>query len=62
MTTEVKKIKTDEYNTEECVIVPPVDIYETDNDFVIKADMPGVDKGSIDVIAVPVATPDVCST
>lgn len=49
MTTEVQKIKKDAYDREEPVIVPPVDIYETENEYVIKADMPGVDKGNINI-------------
>jgi HSP20 family protein len=47
MTTEVKKIKKDAYQCEECVIVPPVDIYETDNEYILKADMPGVIKENL---------------
>lgn len=49
MTTDVKKLKKDAYNTEEPVIVPPVDIYETDDEYVIKAEMPGIEKDGIDV-------------
>ena len=49
MSTEVKKLRKDEYNTEERVIVPPVDIYENENEYVIRAEMPGVDKKDIDV-------------
>jgi HSP20 family protein len=47
MATEVKKIKKDAYQCEECVIVPPVDIYETDNEYILKADMPGVIKENL---------------
>jgi len=32
------------------VFVPPVDIYETDSDIFLVADMPGVDEKSIDVM------------
>jgi HSP20 family protein len=49
MTTEVNKIKTDNYNHKERVIVPPVDIYETDNEYVIRADMPGVTRENLDI-------------
>ncbi len=49
MTTEVKKLRKDAYNTEECVIVPPVDIYETENEYIIRAEMPGVNKEGVDV-------------
>ena len=41
MANEVKKMRKDAYNCEECVIVPPADIYETAEEYVIKADMPG---------------------
>jgi hypothetical protein len=36
MTTEINKIKTDSYDGVERVIVPPVDIHETENEFIIK--------------------------
>lgn len=49
MTTEVKKIKKDAYQCEECVIVPPVDIYETENEYTLKADMPGVVKENLEI-------------
>jgi len=49
MNTELTKIKKDAYNNEEYILVPPVDIYETDNEFVIKAEMPGVKKDGINV-------------
>ena len=49
MTAELTKIKNDAYKSEEYIIVPSVDIYETDNDFVITAEMPGVDKDGIDI-------------
>ena len=49
MTTEVKKIKKDAYQCEECVIVPPVDIYETKNEYTLKADMPGVVKENLEI-------------
>lgn len=49
MTTEVKKLKKDAYNTEERIIVPPVDIYDTDNEYVLKAEMPGVAKDGIEI-------------
>ncbi len=31
------------------VIFPPVDIYENDSEFVVVADIPGVDKSNIDI-------------
>jgi len=49
MTTDVKKLAKNDYNTEKPVIVPPVDIYETEEEYVIKAEMPGVAKDNIDV-------------
>jgi HSP20 family protein len=49
MNAELTKIKKDAYNNEEYVLVPPVDIYETENEFVIKAEMPGVKKDGINV-------------
>ncbi len=45
MNTDVKKIK----GGEECVIVPPADIYETENEYVIKADMPGVSRENLEI-------------
>jgi len=49
MNTELAKIKKDAYNKEEYVLVQPVDIYETENEFVIKAEMPGVKKDAVDI-------------
>jgi len=49
MNTELAKIKKDAFNKEEFVLVPPVDIYETENEFVIKAEMPGVKKDAVDI-------------
>jgi len=49
MNAELTKIKKDAYNNEEYVLLPPVDIYETDNEFVIKAEMPGVKKDGVNV-------------
>ncbi len=49
MNTDVKKIKSDERSGEEYVIVPSADIYETENEFVIKADMPGVNKEGLEI-------------
>lgn len=48
MKTDVTKIRTDA-QTEERVIVPPVDIFETDNEYVIKAEMPGVSKEDVEI-------------
>jgi len=49
MNAELTKIKKDAYNNEEYVLVPPVDIYETENEFVIKAEMPGVKKDGVNI-------------
>jgi len=49
MNAELTKIKKDAYNNEEYVLVPPVDIYENENEFVIKAEMPGVNKDGVNV-------------
>lgn len=49
MNTDVKKIKSDEHSGEEYVIVPPADIYESENEFVIKADMPGVSRENLEI-------------
>lgn len=45
MNTDVKKIK----GGDEYVIVPPADIYETENEYVIKADMPGVSRENLEI-------------
>ncbi|HOS40559.1 MAG TPA: Hsp20/alpha crystallin family protein [Spirochaetota bacterium] len=49
MTTEVKKLKTDAYHCNECVIVPAIDIYEDANEFVLTADMPGVAREDLEI-------------
>lgn len=49
MSNDVMKLKKDAYRQEERVIVPTADIYETDNEFVVKADMPGVTKENLDI-------------
>jgi len=49
MTTDVKSIEKEERSGEEYVIVPSADIYETENEFVIKADMPGVGRESLEI-------------
>jgi HSP20 family protein len=49
MNAELTKIKKDTYNNEEYVLVPPVDIYESENEFVIKAEMPGVNKDGVNI-------------
>lgn len=49
MTVEINKIKTDGYNRNERVVVPPVDIFETENEYLVKADMPGVKREDIDI-------------
>jgi HSP20 family protein len=49
MTLEGRKIMKNDYNRDENIMVPPVDIYETENEYVIKADMPAVQKENIDI-------------
>jgi len=49
MNTELTKIRKNAYDQDEYILVPPVDIYETENEFVIKAEMPGVKKDAVDV-------------
>jgi len=44
MNTEVTKKEKSRYT-----LMPPVDIYETENEFIVKADIPGVKKEDIDV-------------
>ncbi len=46
MTTETKKIT----GKDEVVILPPVDIYETEEAFMLKCEMPGVEKDNIEVL------------
>ena len=48
MNAELTKIKKD-HKSDEYVTVPPVDIYETDNEYVLKAEMPGVTKEDIEI-------------
>jgi HSP20 family protein len=36
-------------NDGEKILAPPVDVYETDSEVVVKAELPGVDKENIDV-------------
>lgn len=47
--TEVRKLKQNDYRNEEPVIVPPADIYETKNEYVLKADLPGVRKENLEI-------------
>ncbi|RPI94929.1 MAG: Hsp20/alpha crystallin family protein [Spirochaetales bacterium] len=49
MANDVKKMRKDDYNCEECVIVPPADIYETVDEYVIRADMPGTRRENLDI-------------
>ncbi|HSV97458.1 MAG TPA: Hsp20/alpha crystallin family protein [Spirochaetota bacterium] len=49
MANDVKKVKKDAYNCEECVIVPAADIYETAEEYVIRADMPGTRKENLEI-------------
>jgi HSP20 family protein len=50
MNSDVTKIRKDVFNRDERVITPPVDICETVNEYVIKADMPGVKKDKINIV------------
>ena len=43
MTVELNNNKTNR------AIIPPVDIFETDNEYLLKADMPGVKREDIDI-------------
>lgn len=45
MNTDVKKVT----KRDEVVLVPPVDIHETDDNYVLRCEMPGVVKESIEV-------------
>jgi len=45
MTTDVRKNET----RDEVVLVPPADIYETEESFVLRCEIPGVGKGDVDV-------------
>lgn len=45
MANELKKIN----NRDEVVLVPPVDIFETEESYILKCEMPGVDKENVDV-------------
>jgi len=49
MTVETKKLVKDRYNCEECVLVPIVDIYETEDEYTLKLEMPGITKKDLDV-------------
>ena len=46
MNTDVKKVT----KRDEVVLVPPVDIHETEDNYVLRCEMPGVVKESIEVI------------
>lgn len=47
MNKEVEKVK--EIKNDECVLMPPIDIYTSDDEYVIKADMPSVSKNDLDI-------------
>jgi len=49
MITTVDKAKTNTANTEERIQVPPIDIYETDNEYLLKAEMPGVSRDNLEI-------------
>lgn len=46
MNAEMKKLN----KKDEVVLVPPVDIFETGESFILKCEMPGVDRDNIDVM------------
>ncbi len=47
MSKEVEKAK--EIKRDECVLMPPIDISVSDDEYVIRADMPGVNKDNLDI-------------
>jgi HSP20 family molecular chaperone IbpA len=49
MATEVQKTEKDLTRANEIYVVPEADIYETDNEYVIKAEMPGVIRENLDI-------------
>ncbi|MGQ9844213.1 MAG: Hsp20/alpha crystallin family protein [Spirochaetota bacterium] len=49
MTTQVVKRTDKNLDKKDYCIVPSVDIYETDNEYVLKADMPGVPKENVEI-------------
>ena len=49
MTAVVKTLKKDTNETEKSVVVPLADIYETEKEYVIKAEMPGVEKDGVEI-------------
>lgn len=49
MATQVAKRTDKNLDKKDYCLVPPVDIYETDNEYVLKADMPGVSKENIEI-------------
>lgn len=49
MTTQVAKRTDKNLDKKDYCLVPSVDIYETDNEYVLKADMPGVPKENIEI-------------
>ncbi len=49
MTHDVQKIS-ERSHSDERVIVPVADIYETENEYVITMDMPGVEKADVDIL------------
>jgi len=49
MATQVAKRTDRNLDKKDYCLVPPVDIYETDNEYVLKADMPGVSKEHIEI-------------
>lgn len=49
MATQVARRTDKNLDKKDYCIVPPVDIYETDNEYVLKADMPGVPKENIEI-------------
>lgn len=50
MATDVRKTDKDLYKRDEIAINPPVDIYETDDEYVLKTDIPGVTRESLAIM------------
>jgi len=47
MASEIRKVTSDPGTKQECVIVPAVDIFETGDEFLLKVEMPGVEKDGL---------------
>ncbi len=49
MATQITKHSDRNLEKKDYCLIPPVDIYETDNEFVLKTDMPGVSKDNVEI-------------